>query len=89
MLRLHFLILVNVSLIGTGCGVVWMWGICSPISLPIRSPDKACETGAEEEEASGLTAGPISCGAWAHVDGSDMPPVDTGALATQSHQVTS
>lgn len=34
-----------------------MWGICSPISLPIRGPDKAFGTWAEEEEVSGFTAG--------------------------------
>ena len=54
---LHFLLLVNVSLIGTGCVAVGMWGICSPISLPIRSPDKAFGTRAGEEEVSGFTAG--------------------------------
>lgn len=59
MLRLYFLLLVNVSLIGTGCGVVGMWGICSPISFPIRSPDKAFGTRAEEEEVSGFTAGQL------------------------------
>ena len=57
MLHLHVLLLVSVSLIGTGCGVVGVWGICSPISLPIRSLDKAFRTGAEEEEVSGFTAG--------------------------------
>lgn len=56
MLRLYFPLLVSVSLIGTGCGVVEMWGICSPISLPIRSPDKAFGTWAEEGEVSGFTA---------------------------------
>lgn len=65
-----------------------LWGICSPIRLPICNPDKAFGTRAEEEEVSGFTAGllPVE---HAHVDGSDMPPVDTGALGTQSHQVTS
>lgn len=73
-------------LIGAGCGVVGMWGICSPISLPIRSPDKAF--GTEEGEVSGFTAAHVLWSS-AHVDGSDMPPVDAGALATQSHRVTS
>lgn len=84
---LHFLLLVNVSSIGTGCGVVGMWGNCSPIRLPIRNPDKAFGTrcrGRGSEWVAGLL--PVE---HAHVDRSDMPPVDTGALATQSHEVTS
>lgn len=48
---------VIVSAMGTGCGVVGMWGICSPIRLPICNPDKAFGTRAEEEEVSGFTAG--------------------------------
>lgn len=65
-----------------------LWGICSPVSLHICNPDKAFGTRAEEEEVSEFTAGllPVK---HAHVDRSDMPPVDTVAPATQSHQATS
>lgn len=55
MLHPHFLLLV-MSLIGKGCGAMEMWGICSPISRPIHSPDKTSGTGTEEEEVSGFTA---------------------------------
>lgn len=57
--------------------------------VPSRSPTlMALGTWAEEEEASGFTAGSLPV-KHAHVDGSDMPPVDTGAHAAQSHPVTS
>lgn len=76
---LHFFLLFSVSSIGTGCGDVGLRGICSPVSLHICNPDKAF--GTEEEEVSEFTASlfPVK---HAHVDRSDMPPVDTVAPAT-------
>lgn len=58
------------------------------VVLTVTDPDKALGTWAEEGETSGFTAGSLPV-EHAHVDGSDMPPVDTGVHAAQSYPVTS
>lgn len=96
---------VTGSLIGTGCGVggVGVEGggwVCSPISLPIRRPDKAIRTEAREEEVSGFTVallpverGPmwqgVICPSWTRVLSPQSPTQSLPETGSPFLRVTS